>query len=292
MLNWFKDREIRELVVLLILIIGLSFSIVYTDVRTYNVGSAVESGYNDSLSYLDMYFGKLGKDVGAYRPLMPWLARLIPDPPKWFFSPDQPVDRFSVAAMKFGMLNFFFLIGACIALYFLQRGFKMNYFAALLGVLLFLSSSTVVRSAGLPLTDTAFFFFFTLCAIAIQNENFWLLFFAATAGALAKELVVILAIVLILLSLSSWKYKVRMLLAVLPGIALYLLVRFMVVSPFPDKVVSGQSLKLFSDQLLFLLWLSLDSGHLCIGFLPGPGAFKTLGVVDSSCFPGRIAVRG
>jgi hypothetical protein len=253
MINWLKHPEIRKLAVFLVLIVGLSFSIVYTDVRTYNVESAPGSGYNDSLSYLDMYFGKPGKDVGAYRPFIPWLARLIPDPPKWFFSPDQTVDRFTIAAMKFGIINFFFLIGACLALYFLQCRLKMGYFEALLGVILFLSSSTVVRSAGLPLTDTAFFFFFTLCTIAIQGNNLWLLLFAGTVGALAKELVVILTIPLILLSLYSWKHKLRMLLMIFPGIALYLLVRFTFASAFPDKVVSGQSLALFGEQLVALI---------------------------------------
>lgn len=251
LIAWLRHQEARRLMVLLVVVVSFSFSIVYANVQTYDPKLTPATGYVDSVDYLNMYFGEPGTGIRAYRPLVPLLARLVPDLPSSLFTAGRPFDRFTMAAMKFGVINLFFLIGACVALYVLERGFGLSYFEAFLGVLLFLGSQTVVRGAGLPMTDAAFFFFFSLCMIAIQRDNLWLLLFAHTIGVLAKELV-ILSVPLILLSLLSWRRKAWMLLATVPGIALYVVVR-MTFAPSPlDGYATGQVLSYLDDQLLAL----------------------------------------
>lgn len=245
-------EEVRQLIVLFALVISLSVSIVYTNVQTYDSTLTPATGYHDTVDYLNIYFGEPGTGIRAYRPLVPLLARLVPDLPTSLFTQGRSFDRFNAAAVKFGVINLLFLIGACIALYALERGFGLSYFEALLGVLLFLGSQTIVRSAGLPMIDTAFFFFLSLCMIAIQRNNLWLLLFSHTVGVLAKELV-LLSIPLLLLSLLPWRRKALMLLATVPGIALYALVR-MTFAPSPvDDYVTGQILSRVDDQLRALL---------------------------------------
>lgn len=254
MTEWFGNRQFRQLIVLLVVVVSLSFSIVYSNVQTYDYKQAEVTGYSDSVEYIKMYLGEPEMDIGSYRPLVPFLARLVPDLPRWLFAPTRYVDYFFNVAIKFGILNFFFLICACLALYILQQGFGLNYLEAFLGVVLFLSSQTVVRSAGLPMVDAAFYFFFLLSAIAIQRNNLWLLFFAFTLGVLAKELVVILSIPLILLSFFSCQRKCLMFLTSIPAVLLHIWVRFTIApSPLLDKVLTGWTLKYIKYQLLLLI---------------------------------------
>lgn len=248
---WLGRQESRQLAVLLLVVIGLSFSIVYANVQTYDPELTSASGYPDSTDYIKMYSGEAGTGVRAYRPLVPFLARLVPDMPASLFTPGRSLDSLTVA-VKFGVVNFLFLVAACVALYVLQRGFGLGYLASLLGVLLFLGSQTVVRSAGLPMTDAAFFFFLSLSLIAIQRNNLWLLLSAVAVGVLSKELV-LLAVPLVLLSLLSWRRKAWLLLATVPGIALYGVLR-LTAAPSPlDGYATGQVLGLVDDQLRTLL---------------------------------------
>jgi hypothetical protein len=163
-------------------------------------------------------------------------------------------------------VNFFFLVATCLALYFLQRGFGTDYFTAFIGAILFLGSSTVVRSAGLPLTDAVFFFFLVISMIAIQQNNLLLLFFAQSVGVLAKELVVLISLPLILLSLLPWQRKIWMLLATLPAVLIYVIVRSHMPA-FPARrhdfgllmeVVSGQLSVLATPRGLIKLFFSFS----------------------------------
>lgn len=249
---WFSSKDFKQLMVFVLVVVSFSLSIVYTNVKTYNPQLAAYIGHNDSIDYVKMYFGEPVWGIRAYRPLVPLLARLVPDLPDWLFTGQRSFDLFTRVAMKFGIVNFFFLLGACVALYFLQRGFGMSYFESFLGGMLFLSSQTVIRSAGLPLADTAFFFFFLLCMISIQRNNLWWLLFAHTIGVLAKELV-ILSIPLILLSLFPWRRKAGMLFVLVPGLLLYGVVRVkFALSPLDDYITGG-TLRYCPTQLLRLI---------------------------------------
>lgn len=70
--------DIRRWLVLLIVSAGLCTSIVYIDVQTCDLS------YADSPLYVRMYLGDPGGSW-AYRPVVPWLARLVPELPPSFF---------------------------------------------------------------------------------------------------------------------------------------------------------------------------------------------------------------
>lgn len=216
-----KYQHATEIAVLLIIIITVGFSIVYSNVQSYDPKTTPASGYSDTTLYLDLYFGEAPDVFGSMRWLVPSLAHLMPDLPPHLFSRGRSLDKVSVAVMKFGMINFLFLIATCLVLYEFQRGFGMTYYASLMGVLLFLGSKTVVRAAGLPMADTAFFFFFMMCVLAIHRNNALLLFASHTAGVLAKELVVLSAVVIIVADLP-WRRKIVLLLCLVPGMLLFL----------------------------------------------------------------------
>jgi len=262
----FSTKETRQIIVFLIVVTTLSLSIIYTNVRTFDTSQIYSTGYQDSLIYLDMYFGKYSPVLGVRRPLVPFVARLVPDLPGALFPLSRTIDPLAMVAFKFAVVNFFFLVATCLALYFLHRGFGMNYFTAFIGTMLFLGSSTVVRSAGLPLTDAAFFFFLTLNTIAIQQDNLLLLFFAQSVGVLAKELVVLISLPLILLSLLTWQRKRWMLLATLPAILIHIIIRsHMPALPvrrhdfvFLLEVVSGQLSVLATPRGLIKLFFSFS----------------------------------
>jgi hypothetical protein len=70
MLNWLEPQERKRLIILLFIVVSFSFSIVYTDVRTYNTDAIETTGYTDTAGYLNMYFGGRGYGTGAARPLV------------------------------------------------------------------------------------------------------------------------------------------------------------------------------------------------------------------------------
>jgi hypothetical protein len=243
----FAAASNRLRVLFLAVVVSFSASIVYTDVQTYNSEQTPRTGFLDSNDYLSMYFGGAGTGIRAYRPLVPFLARAIPPLPHALFGQQHTFDRFSIAAAKFGVVNFLFLVGACIALAVLQRGFGLTRGQAFLGVLLFLSSETVVRGAGLPMVDTAFFFFFLLALVAVQRDNTWLYFWSLLVGVLAKELV-LLAAPMVLLSLLPWRRKIQLLALTTPAVGAYAIVRVASGAP-TDAYVTGQVLGFVPQEL-------------------------------------------
>lgn len=232
-----KDN-MRELIVLLIVIATLSFSIIYSNVQTYDPLLTAKAGFVDTQDYIKIYNGETINRVRALRLVTPLLARLIPDIPRSLFStknrlllePDLDI------AVKFAAVNLFFLIAAALSLYVLERGFNLNYLEALLGSVLFLGSTTVVRSAGLPMGDVAFYFFFVLCLIAIQKNNWWLLCLAFIAGVFAKEAIFIVA-PMVLLTLLPWRRKFVLLCCLIPGAVIYSILLFkMGISPVEENM--------------------------------------------------------
>lgn len=246
------NPKTRRLLLFLIVVVSFSLSIVYSNVQSYRAESSLTTGYPDSLDYLNMYAGRPGVSLRAYRPLVPFLARLMPALPSWLFNPTKSLDHLTVAVWRFGIVNLFFLIGACLALYILQQGFAMTYLESFLGVLLFLSSQTVMRSAGLPMTDTAFFFFFLLCLIGIQRNNPLLLLVSHTIGISAKELV-ILSLPMILLAVLPWRRKIIFLACLIPGVIVYIILRFTTGTSPMDGYVTGKVLGYMGAQIRYIL---------------------------------------
>ena len=256
----YRRKESKQFLLFLFVTVSLSLSIVFTDVRTFDTNNIPATGYIDTIDYLKMYFGRPIRNICGSRVLVPYLARFVPEIPHRLLPLDRSFDYLGKAVIKFGIVNFFFLVGTSIALYFLQLGFGMNYFEIFLSGMLFFSSSTVVRSAGLPLSDGAFFFFFTLSIIAIQRNNFLLLLFAQIIGVLAKELVMVLSIPLILLSVLSGRRKLEMLLTSLISIALFIFVRFTVTASHLGNLSVKAAISplipypnIFKSQLLILI---------------------------------------
>jgi len=247
------NKGIREIAVFLIVIITISFSVIYTGVKNYDLQHTSAIGYTDCLLYLDMYFGRIFPLQEPQRCLIPFLARLLPDPPTWIFTPGEPIENIFLVVLKFGLVNFFFLIGACLALYILEKGFSMNYFEAFLGVLMFLGSKTIMASAGFPMVDVAFFFFFLLCLIAIQRNNWWLLLLSHTIGMFAKELV-ILSVPLILVTDLPLRRKIILLLCLVPGIIVFILFRLKFNMSLPGEYIMNLSLSDFARWFKLVIY--------------------------------------
>lgn len=242
------DKAIRHFAIFLLVVIGSAISIVYANVQTYDPIQTPNSGYSDTVDYMNMYRGGTGSGIRAYRPLVPVLARLIPDPPRALFNERRTaVSESTVAdarrvALKFGMVNFVFLVGSCIAFYVLLRDFEYSANESYLGVALFLSSQAVVRSAGLPMTDTAFYFFFLVCLIGLVRNQFWTVILAATVGVLAKELIVLAAPLALLTSHNRYA-RSRLFAATLPAVLLHVVVRITSNAP-SDTYSIGQVIQL------------------------------------------------
>lgn len=195
-----------------------------------------------------MYHGEPGSGIRGYRPLVPWLARLVPTIPASFFVPDRKITSDYQVAIKFGVVNFFFLVGACLVLYELLREFGLSFFIALIGVFLFLTSQTIVRGAGLPMTDAAFFFFFTLAILAMKRQQFWLLLLTCAVGVAAKELI-LLCIPMVLLMPVRRKERLKLLTAILPSIAIYVIIRIYMPGLNPSAYLNGPSITLVGEQI-------------------------------------------
>ena len=119
----------------------------------------------------------------------------------------------------------------------------------MIGIFFFLTSSTIVRSAGLPMTDVAFLFFFMLAMVAMLKENVWLFLAATTIGVLAKELILLL-LPLILLIKKPKILVAELLLATVPAIAIYFILHGFMPNTTPDgAITSGLSMSHIVESL-------------------------------------------
>lgn len=209
----------RGLTVVAVVALAVATAVVYTDVMTFQPAATASSGYPDTQNYLAMYQGDVGRGHHGYRILVPFLAGLVPNPPVGLFSERPNPAR--VIAYKFGVVNLIFLVGAALLLHLLQTGLGLRYLESLLGIVLFLGSVPVVRSAGLPMTDTAFYFFLVLSLLAVQGDRPGWLVAAVGIGVLAKELVLLVLFALLLTHLPV-RRKGWHLAALVPGAAIYI----------------------------------------------------------------------
>lgn len=216
-------RSFREWGAFIVVVVGFCGSIVYTDLQTFNRGLASTVGYSDAREYMAAYSGEQITGLRSFRPLVPFLAHFMPSPPRALYSAGHSFDQFSIVAARFAVLNLLFLVGTCILLLTYQKGFGINYRTAFLGVLLFLGTQNVMLVSGVPMVETAFYFFFLLCLISVQRSNAWLLLAALTIGVTAKELV-LLTIPMIILSTASRRSKGFMLAASVPSLVVFALV--------------------------------------------------------------------
>ena len=222
----------------LVLIVGsFSFAIVYTNAQSYDARVAAATGYSDTAIYIGMFYGSPEPSLTSGRPLVPLLARLVPDLPRGrLFGPERYETRERLAANKFAVVNLLFLVASALLLGRLQLGFGLTPAQSFLGILVFLSAPPIVRSAGLPMPDSAFYFFLLVCAIAIQRRNAWLFLVGTSVGVLAKELI-LLALPLVLFTPMNWRRRVGFLVATIPALALYLVSSAYGASQLPDYLL-------------------------------------------------------
>lgn len=231
--------DLRKWLVLFIVLGNFAFSIVYNNFQTFDPNLPRGQAFTDSDLYIDIHNGRAASDLRQpYRILVPYLARLVPDPSSHMFGAGRQLDETSRTAFKFAVVNFAFMIGIGVVLYHLNRGFGLTVAQALAGAGLFFSLTHVVRSGGGPVAEIGYWFFLSLAALAVQRQNLWLLTLVTAIGVFAKEQMVWIGL-LVLLSPFGLRQKVRLVVALAPAVILYLLWRIWGASTVGDSVAVG-----------------------------------------------------
>ncbi len=216
-------------IVVLILCITTSYSIVYSNIE--NFPELNSNGNADASIYLAMYKNKPMERYESCRILTPVLAKLLPDFPRTFFSESRKVsDKYWMARVKFGIVNFSFLVGIGLLLFYYLRNYGFNTLESIIGCLVFYTARPLIQNAGAPMVDASSYFFLLLCLYAIQCENILIFLIGFSVGLLAKESVVL---ALFVLMLSQMKSKLKVLFLLMPVIVAYILIRHMLIKSEP-----------------------------------------------------------
>lgn len=186
--------------------------------------------YSDVSKYLALYDGKDVSGHWRWRILVPFLARIIPDFSPKFFSPERIFSNFWVAKFKFGIVNLFFLSGVGIVLFYYLVGFGFSMWGSLVGVFLFYTARPVIQYCGLPMADSAAYFFTLLCFLALQRKSVFFLFVSFILGTLVKEAVFLSFPALLALE-GDKRFKLKSALLMVAVFMAYFLVRFYI---WPD----------------------------------------------------------
>jgi hypothetical protein len=158
----------------------------------------------------------------------------------------------SLIGIKFASVNLMFLVATAIVLYFLVQGFGLTRWHGLAGGVLYLGMYEVAASSGQPMLEPGYFFCMALGALAVQRQNMWLLMGTTLIGVFAKEQV-LLVIGLVVLAPYTWREKIKLLLAILPAIALYGMVRLWFVPLTRDLYASGDFLDYVPKAVAFVV---------------------------------------
>ena len=163
----------------------------------------------------------------VYRPVVPWLASLIPLPP----------------LISLAVVNLVFLLGGLYALYFILKRFDISYPLRILGCSMYVFSLPVLSYASVGYVDGAtagVVSIATLAIVSLKKEGTSLLVFAVIAivllvGPLIKETSLVLLPVLFfqVAYLSSWRKALPILLLV-SGVTIGLLYLARVIAPVEE----------------------------------------------------------
>jgi hypothetical protein len=223
-LKQFSNEICLSAIAVLIICITASYSIVYSNIQNFVV-SKVRS--NDTSVYLDMYENVSFGSYQKCRILVPFLVRLLPDFPKDFFSEDRDMSKdYWMARIKFGMVNFCFLVGCGFILFYFLKNYGFNTLESITGTLMFYTARPVIQEAGASMVEASAYFFLILCLYAIKKENILMFCIGFSIGLFAKESVFL---VLFLLLFSNTRFKLKFLYSVIPVILAYLWFRHSVV---------------------------------------------------------------
>ena len=215
----FQREQLREWVVVLVIAVTVTYSVMYTSLQYYN--SDNYAGNSDSIVYLAL---ARGENIGTRRSkgarvLTILLVRMLPDPPSAIFNVRRDVTDEWILKVKFALVNSIFLVGTAWLIWVYLRRLSFSVSAAHLGMLLFLTSLSVVYASTIPMVEASSYFFLALCAVAIAYRNRPLFAVAFLVGLFAKESV---AFILPLALLAVSERRLSWIGAALPGLVVYL----------------------------------------------------------------------
>ncbi|MBS1261232.1 MAG: hypothetical protein MAG453_00553 [Calditrichaeota bacterium] len=221
----------RQHILLFVLFLSFAAIIAYFHMTKYDIWDPTTGGKEGDVGiYVKMYEGMELNEIPKpylYRFIVPTLARLVPDIPE-FLAPAFDLDRDRIIAYKFGTVN---LIGLTIAAYFLFLFLALQGFTfaeSLIGVLFFYTSFFIVNFGAVPLVDAWAYATISAGLCALLRRSWPWLVVVMVLGMFIKETAVVIAVVVPFLAWDR-RERVHGLLACLPGIALYALVRLIIV---------------------------------------------------------------
>ena len=203
----------------MVIALTVTYSVMYTSLQYYN--SENFAGNTDSIVYMALARGEdieTRRSKGA-RVLSILLVKMLPDPPSAIFHVRRNVTSEWILKFKFALVNSAFLVGTAWLIWFYLKKLGFSEAAALLGMLLFLTSLSVVYSSTIPMVEASSYFFLALCAVAIAYRNRPLFAVAFLVGLFAKESV---ALILPLALLAVSERRLSWIGAALPGMVVYL----------------------------------------------------------------------
>lgn len=227
--------------------ITASYSIVYTQIQYFSYSSL--GGNEDALRYLAMYRGeKLGMPW-RFRVLIPFFAKILPDPPRMLFSENRVISDLWIAKIKFGIINFLFLILIGILFFYFMNALGLSILESFIGVLLFYTARPIVQNIGPPVIDAAAYFFLLLCLYALKRQNLILLVIGFYIGIFVKETIFFIFPAILF---SQFKHKIRALFSLVPITIIYLFIRFYIYPDPADDFFRLKYIFFFKDQLFAL----------------------------------------
>jgi len=249
-----------------------SAALVYPAITKY---ALYEPGFGgragDTGQYVRIYQGAPLREVirpFRYRVFTPYLARLAPPIPhgllRYFdVTPDKLVQY------HFGIANLLGLAVAGLLLVRLCELLGLGLGQGLLGALLFYTSFPVVNGAGAPLVDAWAYAFLLMGLVAALRGSLLGLAIASAVGMFAKETTLLLVPAILLLDRPP-AVKFRQLAAMLPGVGLYAVFRFLL---FPGGYGFSSNPALALENVIerlragpFLWWI-LFEGFTAFGLL-------------------------
>ncbi len=240
--------RIREFILLVVTAGTLTFSGFYDSFQDFQ--QILEKGppRGDLADYLAIYRGPQDIQLGYvprshrdYRVVVPYLARLVPLPPRSLSRSERQFDELVEGALRFAILNALFTFGSSLLAYYFCRWFGFSVLLSLFGSVLYLSLTGVNGHEGIPQVDSGFFFVFGVGALAILKRCQLLLLVSCTLGIFIKEPMVLILVLIGLLP-ATVRERARLGLMAVPGIVLYVTVRFWLV-PMQDEYLASQALR-------------------------------------------------
>lgn|GEM_PF-1459858 len=213
-------------ILLFLLFFAISCNIIYTPVTKVDLN---DDAIGDTKIYIAMFEGQKLKEIPKpfrYRILVPYLARLIPAPPKFLVYGFQ-IDSNKMIKYKFGVVNAIGLAMAAWFLFLFCWRLRLGLHLSIIGSFLFLTSFYILNYAGLPYSDAFAYFFLISCLYAVLVNNNLMLFFLFSLGIFAKE-TIILVFIYIFYKEQTWLQRLWRGLFCIPGFLAYLVIRFAV----------------------------------------------------------------